>query len=262
MRDLSAALIAEYLKIKKTKIFLITVGLFIFIPCMLGLMVYVTRNPEIGSKLGIIGTKASMLRFGDADFKSYFNLMNQVISAIGLIGFGFVTSWIFGREYTDHTVKDILALPVSRGSIVIAKFIVILIWCIILSIVLFSTSVLIGLLISIPGWTAITFVQIAGMFSIISFLTIFLCPVPAFFACYGKGYLLPVGFVILMVIMANFTGLAGLGPYFPWAVPGLIAAASKESGMQPVTASYIILFSTSGVGFLATLLWWRLADQN
>jgi ABC-2 type transport system permease protein len=262
MKELTFAIIAEYMKIKRSRIFLITVAIFIFIPCMLGLMIYVTNNPQIGSRLGIIGTKASVLRFGNTDFRSYFNLINQVVSAIGMVGFGFVTSWVFGREYSDHTIKDILALPVSRAYIVIAKFTVIVAWCFLLSIVLFVTSLLIGLLVSIPGLATVTFPELAGMFSFISFLTILLCTPAAFFACLGKGYLLPLGFVILVLIIANFTGLAGIGPYFPWSVPGLIAAASDETGLKPVVASYVILFLTSGIGFFATLFWWRFADQN
>jgi ABC-type transport system involved in multi-copper enzyme maturation permease subunit len=44
-----------------------------------------------------------------------------------VIGFAFVTSWVFGREYSDRTVKDLLALPAPRSSIVLSKFIVVVI---------------------------------------------------------------------------------------------------------------------------------------
>jgi len=47
---------------------------------------------------------------------------------VGLIGFAFVTGWVFGREYSDRTVKDLLALPTPRLSIVLSKFIVVAIW--------------------------------------------------------------------------------------------------------------------------------------
>ena len=63
----------------------------------------------------MIGTKASLLRFGEPNWNNYLALLLQGISAIGLIGFGFITSWVFGREYSENTLKDILALPVSRS---------------------------------------------------------------------------------------------------------------------------------------------------
>ncbi|SEM24697.1 hypothetical protein SAMN04488688_110155 [Paenibacillus sp. cl141a] len=36
-------------------------------------------------------------------------------SVFGLLGFGLMTSWTFGREYSDRTLKALLGLPISRG---------------------------------------------------------------------------------------------------------------------------------------------------
>ena len=84
----------------------------------------------------------------------------------------------------------------------------------------------------------------------------------AFFAGYGRGFLLPVGFIILTLIIANFVGLVGLGPYFPWAIPGIFSNSASEAGMHLVPASYYILILTSLAGFVGTILWWRYADQH
>ena len=96
---------------------------FVFVSFMMGLIICIQIHPEISQKLGLIGTKASLLRFGEPNWKNYLALLLQGISAIGLIGFGFITSWVFGREYTENTLKDILALPVSRSTIVSLKII-------------------------------------------------------------------------------------------------------------------------------------------
>jgi ABC-2 type transport system permease protein len=37
-------------------------------------------------------------------------MLAQGIAIGGLFVFGFIMSWIFGREYTDRTMKDLLAL--------------------------------------------------------------------------------------------------------------------------------------------------------
>ena len=95
-----------------------------------------------------------------------------------------------------------------------------------------------------------------------SFLTILLCPPVAFFACYGRGYLLPMSFIIITLLIANFTGLLGWGPYFPWAIPSLLAVPAGTEGMHLFSASYIILSVTSLAGFLGTWAWWRCADQK
>jgi ABC-2 type transport system permease protein len=43
-------------------------------------------------------------------------------TVIGLMGFGILSSWVFGREYQDQTFKDLLSLPISRTSLVCSKF--------------------------------------------------------------------------------------------------------------------------------------------
>lgn len=93
-------------------------------------------------------------------------------------------------------------------------------------------------------------------------LTITLCSPVAFFASFGRGYLPPMGFAIVTLIMAQFIAYTGLGPYFPWAIPGLYIVASGEAGMQVVPISFFILYGTCIAGMLATFGWWRLADQN
>ena len=69
----------------------------------------------------------------NVDWPSYLGLLVEMISALGLLGFGFIASWVFGREYSDRTVKDLLALPIPRSYIVVSKFIVIVIWSVLLA---------------------------------------------------------------------------------------------------------------------------------
>jgi ABC-2 type transport system permease protein len=256
-----AALWAEGLKIIRSGVFWFSVLFFIFIPLMTGLLMFVQIHPEISGKLGMIGTKAAMLRFGEPCWQNYFALLTQTIAAIGLVGYGFVTSWVFGREYSDKTAKDILSLPVSRSFIVLAKFTVVLIWSIILTITFFSFSLLSGEIAGISGWSYQILFKYSCTFTRVSFLTMLLCTPVAFFASFGRGYLPPISFIILTLILANFIGFVGLGPYFPWAIPGILSVPPTED-MQINTTSYIILILTGIAGYIGTLLWWNYADQK
>lgn len=262
MKSIFATLWVEFLKIRKSKIFLATILFFILVSAMMGLVMFVQKNPEIAAKLGMIGTKASLFRFGEPNWQNYFTLLIMGIAAIGLVGTGFVASWVFGREFSDHTVKDILALPVSRTSIVLSKFIVVVIWSVILTFIYFAFGLIAGLMIDLPGWSGEIFSQYASNYSATSILVILLCTPVAFLASYSRGYILPLGFVILSLILANFTGLVGLGPYFPWAIPGLYGAPNGTENMQLNIASYIILISTSLTGLFGTIALWRFADQK
>ncbi|HEX2969077.1 MAG TPA: ABC transporter permease [Bacteroidales bacterium] len=260
MNKVFAAIWAEYMKIRRSKIFFITLTVFSFIPMMVGLMMFVSKNPEIASKLGIIGTKSKM--FSENDWKGYFELLNQVIASIGLLGFGFVTSWVFGREHTDRTMKDILALPLDRNFIVLAKFVITFFWCIILTAVTYSVGLLIGQVVSIPGWSASLFTGFSKTFFISGILTFFLCSPVAYLAGYSRGIIAPLGFVLLTMIFAQFAGLLGLGPYFPWAIPGLYSVNKDDPGFILRLSSYIILTITFIAGYWATIYWWKNADHH
>lgn len=84
---------------------------------------FVLKDPELAKRLGFISIKAQII--GTASWISYLHVLAQAISVGGLIVFGFSTAWIFGREYADKTIKDLLALPISRNVIVASKFIVV-----------------------------------------------------------------------------------------------------------------------------------------
>jgi ABC-type transport system involved in multi-copper enzyme maturation permease subunit len=232
MKSIFSTIWTEGLKIRKSKMLWITILAFLFIPLMMGLLLFVVKNPEFSSKLGMIGTKAAMLKFGNVDWQTYFGLLNQIIAGVGLIGFGFVTSWVFGREYSDRTVKDLLALPVSRSSIVLSKFMVVIIWCVLLSFILFAFGLIAGGIIQLSGWSSEIAFHSAYIFTVTSLLTILLCTPVAFFASYGRGYLSPIGFVIIALAIAQFIWFVGLGPYFPWAIPVLYTGAAGAESAQ------------------------------
>jgi ABC-2 type transport system permease protein len=263
MKNIFSTIWAEYLKIRRSKMLWATVLAFLFLPSMMGVLIFVIKNPEMAHKFGMVGTKAAMLRFGEANWSTYFGLLIQIIAGVGLLAFGFITSWVFGREYSDRTAKDLLALPVSRSLIVLSKLFIAAIWCFLLSFILFAFGLVIGGMIHLSGWSNEIVFQNAHIFFIASFLTILLCTPVAFFASYGHGYLPPIGFVILTLILVQFVGLVSLGPYFPWAIPLLYAtAAAGDQSVQLGIISYVILFLASILGLIGTLAWWRFADQS
>ena len=262
MKSIQTTLWVEILKVRKSKIFLGTIILFMFISSMMGLLMFVQIHPEISGKLGMIGNKASMLRFGEPNWENYLVLLMQGIAGVGLIGIGFVTSWVFGREFSEHTVKDILAIPISRSNIVYSKFIVVVIWSVILSFVYFAFGLLIGFLVGLPGWSSEIVTQCAIKFFVTTILILLLSTPVAFLASYSRGYIIPLGFVVLTLLLANFIGMVGLGPYFPWAIPGLYGTPGITEDLQLHISSYIILICTCLVGLYGTIAFWRFADQK
>lgn len=261
MKGLYASLWAESLKVRKSQIFWITLSAFSFVAVMMGLMVLVSKYPALAGQSTLVSAKSSFFK---DNWHSYFELLIQLILAFGTLGFGIVSGWVFGREYVDRVVTDLLALPIHRSTIVLSKFIIILIWSLLLSLTIFVFGLLTGLAVNIAGWSVGTAYHYFIVFLEASFLTILISTPAASIASFSRGYLAPIGYVIATLIITNIVALGtpSIAPYFPWAIPGLISGLLGPNFPYPGIISYIILFSTSILGVISTLAWWRFADQT
>lgn len=256
-------LITVSVEIKKffcSKVPLITMFAALIIPFIGGLFMFILKEPNLAQKMGVISAKAQIA--GTADWDSYISLLTQAISIGGLMIFGFVTSWIFGREYSDRTIKDLLALPISRNIIVFSKFIVVILWCLLLSILVFALGLVVGQVIDIPGWSLEFIIQGLKVFFTCSLLTIILSTPVALFACIGRGYLSPLGFVVFSLVLAQIVAATGYGQFFPWSIPALASGAAGKESVALENISIIIVFLTSMIGLIGTAFWWRYVDQN
>lgn len=260
MRRLKASLWGESIKVYRSTLPLISFLVIVFFTILMGFLLFILKHPELAGKSRAAALKASML--GNANWTMYFEILSMLISMGGLIGFGFITSWIFGREYSDHTIKDIIALPTPRSIIVMAKFIITGILCILISLIIFVLGLCAGWLVALDGWSLSLALESFKTYIVCALLTIVLCTPIAFFASYGRGYLPPMGFVVIIIGITQLLGFLGYGPYFPWAVPSLISGAAGTGSAHLGILSYIIVFFTGITGYAGTYLWWRFADQN
>ena len=260
MKNFSSAFWAETLKMRRSKVpFFIAFG-FSIAPLVGGLFMIILKDPEAAKSMGLISTKAQLLA-GVADWPTFFNILSQAVAVGGAILFAIITAWVFGREFSDRTAKELLALPTSRETIISAKIIVIALWTLALSLFIFVLGLGVGSLVDIPGWsTALlqsAFVDVLGS----SILTIALLPFVAFIASAGRGFLPPFGWAILTVALAQIAVITGWGDWFPWSVPALFSGAAGPRVDLLGLHSYIIVFIASGIGLAATYYWWSSADQ-
>lgn len=230
----------------------------LFMPLGMAFLIFVSKNPEISRKMGLVSAKADLLAFSATDWPSYLGLYGMIIAAVGFLLFVLVVSWVFGREFADGTLKDMLAVPIPRGGILLAKFTTAAIWSVALSIVIYVAGLIIGAIIKLPGGSISVILEGSTMVLVTTGLIILSVPPFAFLASVGRGYLLPIGVAVLTLMMANLVMIAGWAEYFPWAVPGLYAQA-KDPLPQ---VSYWIVFITALLGVLGTYLWWKFADQS
>lgn len=258
MTGFTAALWTETLKLRRSRVPLVSVLCFALIPLMGGLFMLIIKDPGLASRLGMLTTKAQ-LTIGSADWPGYFKFMTQAFAAGGAFLFGLLITWIFGREYSDRTAKDLLALPTSRGAIVLAKFVVVMCWSVVLTLFVFVISIGVGSAVGLSGWSAEFAQHITSVLALVAGLTILLVLPFALAASAGRGYLPAFGCMLLAVALAQLMATIGWGPYFPWAVAGLAGVNGPESlGL----GSYMLVVLTALAGVVGTLAWWRYADQT
>jgi len=261
MKNLTSALWAEALKMRRSKVPFLTAFGFTIAPVVSGLFMVILKDPEAAKSMGLISTKAQLVA-GTADWPAFFNMLAQAVAVGGMILFAVVTAWVFGREFSDKTAKELLALPTSRVSVITAKFVVITVYVMLLVLYIFTLGLIIGNLVVIPGWSiellTSAFIDVFGE----TLLTILLLPYVALAASFGRGYMPAFGWTILTVVLAQIAAATGWGDWFPWSVPALFGGAAGPRTDLLGLHSYLLVIAFGVIGLGTTLYWWHYADQT
>jgi len=256
MNNMAQAVWVELLKARRSKMPLLTALGFLLFPLALGFFMIVLKYPELARRYWLVSAKAQ-ITMGVADWPTYLGFLALATAMGGFMLFSLIGSWVFGREYSDRTVKDLLALPTSRSAIVLSKFVVVAAWSAALTVMICLVGLGVGAAIGFPQASRQIALQGGVTIALAACLTIALVTPIAFFASAGHGYLPPMGFVFLVLLLAQVIAAAGWGEYFPWSIPALYARGENLG-----TVSYVIIVLTSVAGIAGTILWWELADQT
>jgi ABC-2 type transport system permease protein len=265
MKTFRAALWAEALKARRSRVPVFTAAVSSVLPIVGGLFMVIMKDPERARAMGLIGAKAQLLTAGVADWPTYFDFLALATAAAGAMLFAFITAWVFGREFSDHTAKELLALPTPRGMIIVAKFVMTGLWILGLAAFLFVVGLGVGAIISIPGWSLELAWTSFWSLMVTAFLNLMLMPLVALVASAGRGYIPPLAWAFGSLGMAQVAGLMGWGDWFPWSVPGLFSMMFSvmygQNAEQLGPHSYGVVALAFVVGTVSTVLWWRSADQ-
>ena len=257
--EISAALWAELLKVRRSRVPWVTLLAFTVAGAVGGLFMFIQLDPGRARSLGLLGTKAQ-LAAGAADWSGYLALVAQIVGVGGLLLFGLVVVWLFGREFSDRTVKDLLALPTSRRAIVAAKLVVALGWCLALTAYLAVLSLGIGALLGLPGASGAAVLGGLGRVAATALLTITLTATYGLVACLGRGYLPAVGAMLGTLFAAQVIGALGYGSWFPFSVPSLLSGAAGAA-QAPGAFGIGSVLVVGAAAVTATVLWWERADH-
>lgn len=137
-----------------------------------------------------------------------------------------------------------------------SKFLVILAWCLLLSVYMFAVGFAVGAIMGAQGGSASFISSLFFKFLITSLLYIFVTAPTILLANVTKGYLAPLGLILIIVILSNVLASFGFAPYFPWTIPSVFQSTGSLH-----LSSILILAYTGIIGIAGTFAWWRYAEQ-
>ena len=192
-----------------------------------------------------------------------FSSVNMYMSALfAILLFAIMISYLFGREYNEHTLKTMLTIPVSRGKFLMSKYIMFLAWILILTVVTSMSTMAFGFVAGLEGFSIKIVVD--------SFLQLLFANVLLFltFSPFVFVSLLITNMVPAMVGGAGLTLVNMLiygqtwAPYVPWVCPYLIASGEIAEYSASVTVSYGIILATFVIGLVISYIYFTRTDVS
>jgi len=252
----------EFLKLRRCKITWISFLVCASIIAVLGAFMWISMNPELAGRLGLIGQKANIGFGGQAgNWSTFLLVVCEMGGIMGMLLCSVILAFVFGREYAEGTAKNMLALPVGRGIFVAAKVCVAAIWYLSLVVLMLLETYIVGLILGLPGYSAELFGASASKVLLLSLMAFLVSAPTAWVAVAAKGYFAPLGYAIATIFVATIFGHTGWGRWVPWSIVGLYSGASGPA-TEVGLGSWVVVASTFIVGYALTFGHEKYADNT
>jgi ABC-2 type transport system permease protein len=250
------ALRVERIKFQRSPVVLVSTPLMVLLLPAIGIGMFSIASTDVA---GPLAAKVQGLLFGEG-WTAYLGVISQIAAAAVFVGAGVVAAWAFGREHSDRTFSSLFALAVPRSAIASAKFVVLVVWAVCLTVSVAAASLVAGALggvgeLSLTG-TGPPLVRLAFVVATTALLAL----AAGYVASIGRGYLPAIGVIVVVVAIAQISVLFGAGGWFPFAVPGLVAISGSEAA-PALNAFQLALVPAVVVTVVwLTIEWWRKAE--
>jgi ABC-2 type transport system permease protein len=252
----------EFIKLRRSKVTWISLAVYTFMVAIAGFFMWMMLNPGMAKSVGLLGQKAQFAFGGQTlDWPTFLTFIIVAGGVGGLIMCSVIFAYVFGREYTEGTAKNMLALPIARSRFVFAKIIVSAVWFAILTLWIIAETYLVGSLLGIPGLTTMLFLSAAKRLLVLALLSLCCAILVAWVAVETRGYLAPLGFSIFTMVLAMVFEHTGWGPWVPWSIVGLYSGAA---GPETVLGwgSFVVIAATFVLGIALTIRHEVFADNG
>ena len=233
----------EFLKLKRSKIFLLSLLGAILPPLLM--FIAVTSFDE------------------GQTFEALFTNVNMYMSAMfAVLIFAIIISYLFGREYNEHTLKTMLTIPVSRTKFLASKYAMFLVWILILTVVTSISTLAFGFAAGLDGFSLKLFI---GSFAQLLYANVllFLTFSPFVFLSLFITNMVPamVGGAALSLVNLMVYG-QNWAPFVPWVCPYLIASGEIAEYSTSISVSYGVILVTFILGLAISYVYFTKKDVS
>lgn len=231
----------EFLKLKRSNIFLLSMFGAILPPLLMFIAVFAFDEGHT--------------------FDLLFANVNMYMSALfAVLLFAIMISYLFGREYNEHTLKTMLTIPVSRGKFLLSKYVMFLVWILILTVVTSLSTLVFGFIAGLDGFSLKLFID-SFVQLLFANVMLFLTFSPFVFLALFITNMVPamVGGAGLTLVNMLIYGQTW-APYVPWVCPYLIASGEIAEYSINIAVSYGIILATFAVGLLISYIYFTRCD--
>ena len=240
----------ELLKLKRSKMVLISILGGLSTPCLMFAEALQNhfRHPE------------RMITLSDI----YSNSLMYVMLLTNMVIYVAIIAYLFIREYSEHTLKTILPIPISRTRLLIVKFFTLFLWIIMLTgvtwIGIFILSGIYHIAFHLEGYclfTASVWLLKFLFGGVLMFATV--SPF-AYIAQKTKGFVVPI--IIASVIVMGSAALSNqdMGALYPWTATFFIVNERIQNTGYPMFLSIGLITFVSVMGFLLTFFHFKKED--
>ena len=194
-------------------------------------------------------------------FELLFTNVNMYMSALfAVMLFSIMISYLFGREYNEHTLKTMLTIPISRGKFLASKYVMFLVWILILTAVTSLSTLVFGFAAGLEGFSIKLFFDSFGQLLFANVL-LFLTFSPFVFISLFITNMVPamVGGAGLTLVNMLIYGQTW-APYVPWVCPYLIASGEIAEYSTSITVSYGVILLTFIIGLVISYIYFTKTD--
>lgn len=228
----------EWVKLKNSKVLLLSIILACITPLIGGMMVIILNSSPDYAPVSFLEFMSMILRF--------------ITKTVGICFYTFISAEIVSREFRYDTFKSQLMIPISRTNYFFIKLIIISMWIIGMTMLSYFVSLVISLLII---KTSFTLLLVRQMFFTFLKAGILVLPFSYFtIACvvYNKHNFLPMTINIVMFIVSLIASRFTYYMLCPFTVPFRVIFSEDTARFSsvPLAYAYLSLFILAAVSIL------------